>query len=87
MPGELAGGVLKFSILWRGKRTPWDKGATAFIPLEYDICGEVAPGLGYGPLTASGMAVTGWEAIGSSFPPTAVARDVMSYASYRIPGR
>ena len=82
MVTQLAGGVLKFSILWRGKRTSRDKGATAFIPPEYDICGDITPGLGYGPLTASGMAVTGWEAIIGSFPPTAIARDVTSYMSY-----
>ena len=45
------------------------------------------PGLGYGPLTVSGMAVTGQEAIIGGFPPMAIARDVMSYASYQIPGR
>ena len=82
MVTQLAGGVLKFSVLWRGKRTPQDKGTTAFIPPEYDVCGDVTPGLGYGPLTASNMAVTGWEAIVSGFPPMAIARDVMSYASY-----
>ena len=82
MVTQLAGGVLKFSVLWRGKRTPRDKGSTTFIPPEYDICGDVTLGLGYSPLTASGMAVTGWEAIVSGFPPTAVAQDVMSYASY-----
>ena len=30
-----------FSVLQRGKRTPWDRGTTAFILLEYDICGDV----------------------------------------------
>ena len=38
MVTQLAGGVLKFSVLWRGKRTPRDKGATAFILPEYDVC-------------------------------------------------
>ena len=37
----LAGGVLMFSVSQRGKRTPQDKGATVFIPLEYDICGDI----------------------------------------------
>ena len=41
MVTQLAGGVLKFSILRRDKRTPRDKGAIAFIPPEYDICGDV----------------------------------------------
>ena len=35
---QLADGVLKYSILQRGKRTPRDRGTIAFIPLEYDIC-------------------------------------------------
>ena len=82
MVTQLAGGILKFSVLQRGKRTPWDKGATAFILPEYDVCSDVTPGLGYGPLTASGMAVTGWEVIISGFPPMAIAWDMMSYASY-----
>ena len=82
MVTQLACGVLKFSVLWRGKRTPRDKGTTAFILLEYDVCGDVTRGLGHGPLTASSMAVMGWEAIVGSFPPTAIARDMISYASY-----
>ena len=32
------------------------------------------PGLGYGPLTASGLAVTGWEAIVDGFPPRPLPR-------------
>ena len=39
---QLAGGVLKFSVLWRGKRTPQDKDATTFIPPVYDVFGDVA---------------------------------------------
>ena len=42
MVTQLAGGVLKFSVLWRGKRTPLHRGAAAFISLVYDIFGEVA---------------------------------------------
>ena len=42
MVTQLAGGVLKFSILQRGKRTPWDRGAAAFILPVYDIFGDVA---------------------------------------------
>ena len=42
MVTQLAGGVLKFSVLWRGKRTPSDRGATAFILLVYDIFGDIA---------------------------------------------
>ena len=45
------------------------------------------PGLGYGPSTTYSMAVTGWEAIASSFLPMAVARDMTSYVSYQIPSR
>ena len=30
-----------FSVLWRGKRTPREKGSTTFISPEYDICGDV----------------------------------------------
>ena len=30
-----------FSVFWREIRTPRDRGATAFIPLEYDVCGDV----------------------------------------------
>ena len=41
MVTQLAGGVLKFSVLQKGKRTPRDKGTTAFIPPEYDVCGDV----------------------------------------------
>ena len=43
MVTQLAGGVLKFSVLLRGKRTPQNKDATAFIPPEYDICGDITP--------------------------------------------
>ena len=43
MVTQLAGGVLKFSILRRGKRTPWNKGVTTFIPPEYDICSDITP--------------------------------------------
>ena len=43
MVAQLAGGVLKFFVLRRGKRTLWDKGATAFILPEYDVCGDVTP--------------------------------------------
>ena len=39
---QLAGRVLKFSVLWRGKRTPQDRGATAFILPVYDVFGDVA---------------------------------------------
>ena len=30
-----------FSVFWRGKRTPQDRDATAFILLEYDVFGDV----------------------------------------------
>ena len=39
----LPSGVLMFSVLQRGKRTPQDTGATAFIPLKYDVCGDITP--------------------------------------------
>ena len=32
-----------FFDLWRGKRTPQDRGATTFIPPEYDVCGDITP--------------------------------------------
>ena len=38
---HLAGGVLMFSITQRGKRTLQEGGATTFIPLEYDVCGDI----------------------------------------------
>ena len=38
---QLTGGVLILSISWRGKRTHWEKGTTAFILPEYDIYGDV----------------------------------------------
>ena len=38
---ELAGGVLMFSVLQRGKRTPREGGTTAFILPEYDACGNI----------------------------------------------
>ena len=34
---KLAGGVLKLTILRRGKRTPQDRGAATFVPLAYDV--------------------------------------------------
>ena len=37
----LASGVFKYSGNRRYKKTPWDKGATAFIPPNYDICGDL----------------------------------------------
>ena len=40
---HLAGGGLMFSITWRGKRTPWEEDATAFILPDYDICSDVTP--------------------------------------------
>ena len=40
---QLGGGVLKFSVLWRGKRTPRDRGAATFILLVYDVFGDLAP--------------------------------------------
>ena len=38
---QLAGGVLKFSGTWRGKGTPREGGATAFILPEYDVCSDI----------------------------------------------
>ena len=38
---QLARGVLMFSVLWRGKRTPWDRGGTTFIPPGYDVCENI----------------------------------------------
>ena len=38
---QLVGGVLMFSISWRGKKTPQERGATTFIPLEDDGCGDI----------------------------------------------
>ena len=43
MVTQLAGGVLKFSVLRRGKRTPQDRGTAVFIPPVYDVFGDVAP--------------------------------------------
>ena len=40
---QMAGGVLMFSLLWRGKRTPRDRSATTFIPLAYDVYGDITP--------------------------------------------
>ena len=36
----LASGVFKYSSNQRNKMTPRDKGATTFIPLDYDVCGD-----------------------------------------------
>ena len=49
---QLAGGVLVFPVLQRGKRTPQDRGATTFILLEYDIYGDVTP---YTPSTRNSV--------------------------------
>ena len=39
---QLAGGVLKFSVLQRGKRTTQDRGAATFIPPAYDVFSDVS---------------------------------------------
>ena len=45
MVTQLAGGVLKFSVLQRGKRTAWYRGTAAFIPPVYDVFGDIAPNM------------------------------------------
>ena len=45
------------------------------------------PGLGYGPPVAAVCLPRAGKAIAGGLPPTAVARDVMSYTSYRITSR
>ena len=45
------------------------------------------PGLGYGPPIAALWLLWAGKAITRGFPPTAVARDMTSYASYQISGR
>ena len=45
------------------------------------------PDLGYGPLIAVVWLLRAGKAIAGGFPPTAIARDVTSYTSYRIPSR
>ena len=45
MVTQLAGGVLKFSVLRRGKRTPQEWGTATFIPSVYDVFGDVAPNM------------------------------------------
>ena len=42
---QLAGGVLKFSVLQRGKMTLRDRGTAAFILPVYDVFGDVAPNM------------------------------------------
>ena len=39
----LAGGVLMFSVSWKGKKPPQEKGATTFILLDYDAYSDVTP--------------------------------------------
>ena len=49
---QLANGVLKFSGIQSGKRTPRDEDAAVFIPLVYDIYGDVSP---YVPSTGNSV--------------------------------
>ena len=52
MVTQLANGVLKFSRIWRGKRTPRDEGAATFILLVNDIFSDISP---YAPSTRNSV--------------------------------
>ena len=84
----------KIEIQWLSNHTieyyvSWWKGYALTFMHQNNRCtsSQGPPGLGYGPLTPCGMAVTVREAITSSFPPMAIAREVTSYALYQIPER
>ena len=60
-----------------------EKGTLTFVHRSHRCTGSQGPpGLGYGPLNAAVWLLQASKAIARGFLPTAVARDVMSYASY-----
>ena len=64
------------------------KGTLTFVHRSARCTGSQGlPGLGYGPPVAAVWLPRAGKAITGGLPPTAVARDVMSYASYRTTGR
>ena len=70
------------SVFQRGKRTPQDRGATTFIPLEYDVCSDIhrichLPGIQYDTFDVMSQAM----AIGGK--PPAIAYQPMT----AIPGQ
>ena len=69
---QLASGVLMFSISWRGKRNPWDLGATTFILPQYDVSGDVAPHMPSTGVWYDAFDIISWAtAVGRKLPMTA----------------
>ena len=65
-----------------------EKGTLPFVHGSHRSTGSQGPpGLGYSPPDATVWLLQAGKAITRGFPPMAVARDVTSYASYRISGR
>ena len=64
------------------------RGTLTFVHQSTRCSGSQGPlGLGYGPPNATVWLLQAGEAIARGLLPTAVARDVTSYASYRISSR
>ena len=62
--------------------------ALTFMHQKYQCTGSQGPpSLGYGPVITVVWLLWDGKASAGGFLPMAVARDVMSYASYRIPSR
>ena len=61
--------------------------APTFVHQKYRWSGSQGPWPWLLPILASGLAVMGRNASVGGFPPTAIAQDMTSNASYRIPGR
>ena len=65
-----------------------EKGTLTFVHQSHLCTGSQGPlGLGYGPPNAAVWLLRAGKAITGGFSPMAVARDVMSYVSYRISSR